>query len=111
MNEPCVFCEIIARREPANIIYEDEDFIVFQNRLNWAPVMLLAVPKQHMAQRELWKNFGRIGAIAVAMGEEHCPEGFRLLSNFGMHAMQSQSHAHIHIIGGAFLGRYARMPE
>ena len=52
----CVFCEIIAHREPARIEYEDDDVIVFHNVLNWVPVMLLAVPKQHMLQYELWTS-------------------------------------------------------
>jgi len=103
----CVFCEIIAGREAAEVLYDDEDVIVFRNRLRWVPVMLLAVPKRHMDQSELWQNPGRVGEIAVRMGHDHCPGGFRLLSNFGHDAMQSQPHAHVHIIGGMFLGEYA----
>jgi histidine triad (HIT) family protein len=103
----CVFCEIIAKREPAEIIFEDDEVIVFRNRLRWVPVMLLSVPKRHMTQAELWQNIGHVGEIAVRMGREHCPGGFRLLSNFGPDAMQSQEHAHVHVIGGIFLGEYA----
>lgn len=103
----CVFCRIVAKEEPATVLYEDDEVIVFRNRLRWVPVMLLAVPKQHLLQEELWANMGRVGAIAVEMGKEHCPNGFRLLSNFGFDAMQSQEHAHIHVIGGTFLGEYA----
>jgi histidine triad (HIT) family protein len=102
-----VFCEIIAGREPAEVLYEDDDVIVFRNRLRWVPVMLLAVPKKHMTQRELWQDVGAVGRAAVTMGETHCPNGFRLISNLGFDAMQSQEHAHIHIIGGTFLGEYA----
>ena len=50
---------------------------------------------------------GEVGEAAVKMGAEHCPRGFRLLSNFGFDAMQSQEHAHVHVIGGVFLGEYA----
>jgi histidine triad (HIT) family protein len=103
----CVFCEIIARREPADILYEDEEVIVFRNRLKWVRVMLLSVPKKHISQAQLWRDMGRVGEIAERMGQEHCPNGFRLLSNFGYEAMQSQQHAHIHIVGGTFLGEYA----
>jgi diadenosine tetraphosphate (Ap4A) HIT family hydrolase len=35
-----------------------------------------------------------------------CPGGFRLLTNFGYDAMQSQEHGHLHILGGTFLGHY-----
>ena len=31
-----------------------------------------------------------VSRVAVQMGEAHCPGGFRLVSNFGPHAMQSQ---------------------
>jgi histidine triad (HIT) family protein len=103
----CVFCQIIEKKEPAEILFEDDDVIVFRNRIRWVPVMLLSVPKKHMTQAELWRNLGRVGEIAVEMGQKHCPSGFRLLSNFGPDAMQSQDHAHVHIIGGIFLGEYA----
>lgn len=103
----CVFCRIVHRQEPAEILYEDDEVLVFRNRLRWVPVMLLAVPKQHRTQEELWQDMGRVGRVAVQMGHQHCPNGFRLLSNFGFDAMQSQEHGHVHIIGGVFLGEYA----
>jgi len=103
----CTFCAIIARRSEAEVLYEDDEVLVFRNRLHWVPVMLLALPKRHLTQAELWRDMGRLGEVAVRMGREHCPGGFRLLSNFGLDAMQSQEHAHVHIIGGTFLGEYA----
>jgi histidine triad (HIT) family protein len=107
VNRYCVFCEIIAGREPAEVLYQDDEVMVFRNRLRWVPVMLLSVPKVHLSQSELWQNLGRVGEMAVEMGKKHCPGGFRLLSNFGHDAMQSQDHAHVHVIGGTFLGEYA----
>jgi len=103
----CVFCAIIARRSEAEILYEDDEVLVFRNRLHWVPVMLLAVPRRHITQAELWRDMSHLGEVAVRMGREHCPNGFRLLSNFGLDAMQSQEHGHVHIIGGTFLGEYA----
>jgi diadenosine tetraphosphate (Ap4A) HIT family hydrolase len=41
------------------------------------------------------------------MGERFCRNGFRVLSNFGTDAMQSQPHGHVHVIGGTYLGEYA----
>ena len=38
--------------------------------------------------------------LAIKMGIDHCPEGFRILSNFGAAAHQSQRHAHIHVVSG-----------
>lgn len=108
MNRWCVFCRIIAKQEPADVLYEDDEVIVFRNVLRWVPVMLLAVPKQHLSQAEVWSGMmGKIGPIAAKLGAQYCPSGFRLLSNFGFDAMQSQEHGHVHIIGGTYLGHYA----
>ena len=70
--------------------------------------MLLAVPKKHLTQGELWsgQEMAKVASTAARIGKEQCPNGFRLLSNFGHDGMQSQPHGHIHIIGGMHLGPY-----
>jgi histidine triad (HIT) family protein len=95
----CTFCNIISGSEPAEIVHDDGDVLVFRNRLRWLEVMLLAVPKRHMAQEELWADLGAVGRAAVKVGRRFCPNGFRLVSNFGPDALQSQPHAHVHVIG------------
>ncbi|MFN0093359.1 MAG: HIT domain-containing protein [Dehalococcoidia bacterium] len=103
----CVFCRIVAGEEPANIIYQDDDMIVIQNVLRWVPVMLLAMTKEHTTQSELWgEHIGKVGRVAMEIGKQVCPGGFRLLSNWGYDAMQSQEHGHVHILGGTYLGHY-----
>lgn len=97
----CVFCSIVERRSPARIVYEDDEITVFHNILGWLPVMLLVVPRTHRRQEELWTAAGHPARIAWRLGREHCPNGFRMVSNFGYDAMQSQPHAHIHVLGGA----------
>ncbi len=105
----CVFCKIVARREPARIRYLDEEIIVIVNKLNWVPVMLLVMPKKHMSQMQMWSSglMERLGNIAVNMGAMYSSNGFRILSNFGYDGLQSQSHGHLHVIGGTYLGPYA----
>lgn len=103
----CTFCRIAAHTEPAEILFEDDDVVCFRNRLRWVPVMLLVIPRAHRSQDELWRSLGRVGEVAVEMGLAHCPDGFRMLSNVGHDAMQSQPHGHVHVLGGTFLGEYA----
>ncbi len=105
----CIFCEIIAGNEPARVRYLDEDLIVIVNRLTWVPVMLLVMPKQHLSQMQMWSSglMTRLGQVATTMGAMYAPNGFRILSNFGYDGLQSQSHGHLHVIGGAYLGEYA----
>lgn len=107
MQRFCVFCEIVAGREPADVLFESDEVLVIRNRLRWVPVMLLAMPKEHRSQSELWAGMGAVGEAAARVGQEQCPGGFRLISNFGYDGMQSQEHAHVHILGGMFLGEYA----
>ena len=110
----CTFCEIVARRLPSRVRYEDDEVLVFDNHLGWVPVMLLLVSKRHMTQVELWGSgalFSRMGALAVELGESYCPDGFRILSNFGGDGLQTQPHGHLHVIGGASLGSYVRPPR
>ena len=83
---------------------------MFDNRLDWVPVMLLLVPKRHLTQIELWSSgdlMSRMAALAVQLGETYCPGGFRVLSNFGTDGRQTQPHGHLHVIGGTRLGLYA----
>ncbi len=98
MNQYCVFCDIVAGIEPASVRYEDDEVIVFDNVLGWTRLMLLAVPKQHKSQSEVWSHLGRLGRVAVEQGRKYAPEGFRILSNFGGFGMQSQPHGHLHIL-------------
>ena len=89
--------------------YQDDDILVFDNQLDWVPVMLLLIPKRHMTQTELWTSrdlFTRISGLAIELGAQMCPGGFRLLSNFGPDGMQSQAHGHLHLVGGERLGPY-----
>ena len=105
----CVFCEIVAGKSPSKVYYEDDEVIVIDNVLQWTPIMLLVMPKGHMTQGDLWTSgaIATIGRIAVDMGEQFCPKGYRILSNFGPDAMQSQEHGHVHVLGGMYLGPYA----
>ena len=82
--------------------------MVFANRLSWAPVMLLVVPKAHMSQQEFWRShvFPRAARLAVELGDQECPGGYRVVSNIGRDALQTQGHGHLHVVGGTSLGLY-----
>lgn len=76
-------------------------------------MQLLIVPTEHLTQEELWTSgelLGRMGRLAVSLGAESCPDGYRIVSNFGEDGLQTQFHGHIHVVGGAPLGLYVRNP-
>ncbi len=109
----CDFCGIISGRMERSVRYEDEELVVFKNTLTWVPIMYLLVPKAHMSQHEFWRSplFARASALAVDIAHEDSPEGFRLVSNFGEQAAQTQSHGHLHVLGGGELGLYMDFPR
>jgi len=47
-HTPCIFCEIIARRIPATIVFEDRDHLAFFPLEHINPGHLLLVPKRHV---------------------------------------------------------------
>ncbi|MCH8114668.1 MAG: HIT domain-containing protein [Chloroflexi bacterium] len=105
----CVFCAIVAGNTGArwevhpDASTPDATVACFHNQLKWARVMLLIVPTRHMTQKEFWSSHVLVDAasLAVKMGDKHCKdEGYRVISNFGRVAHQSQAHAHIHVVSG-----------
>ncbi len=98
------FSRLISGELPADWVSNDpgSPVVCFHNRLKWTRVMLLVVPRVFMTQEEMWLDDVLQDALrmAVEVGEKYCPEGFRVLSNFGRGAHQSQHHAHTHVISG-----------
>lgn len=111
--EGCAFCGIASGALPRRVRYQDAELIAFRNALDWAPVMHLVAPVAHMSQAAFWRSplFARAAALAVELGEADAPGGFRVVSNFGNDAMQSQPHGHLHVLGGAHLGLYMDFPS
>ena len=108
----CAFCGIASGALPRRIRYQDDELVAFDNALDWAPLMYLVAPVVHMSQQEFWQSplFSRAAQLAVELGKSDAPGGFRIVSNFGADAMQSQPHGHLHVLGGAHLGLYMDFP-
>lgn len=105
--EDCIFCKIINKQIPSEIIYEDEQIIAFKDIEPVAPVHILVVPKKHISsvmdlsdedQALIGKIYLSIKKLAVELGVEK--EGFRVVTNCGENAGQTVKHIHFHILGG-----------
>ena len=49
MKPDCLFCRIVARQLPSEIVYEDDDVLAFNDISPQAPTHVLIIPKQHVA--------------------------------------------------------------
>jgi histidine triad (HIT) family protein len=107
---PCVFCDIVAGRAPAQIIYQDEHVTAFHDLHPQAPVHILIVPNRHIVScAELAAGdealLGHLLVKAAQLAaQENVASGFRLVCNTGRPAGQSVYHLHLHVLGGRVFG-------
>lgn len=46
--EDCIFCKIIKKEMPSQVVYEDEQILAFKDITPQAPVHILVIPKKHI---------------------------------------------------------------
>jgi len=104
----CLFCKIANHEIPADIIFEDEDTLAFEDINPQLPVHTLIIPKQHFAHigdevppELLGRLFANVGRIAKLKGLEE--RGYRVIVNTGEDGRQTVHHLHVHILGGALM--------
>ncbi len=106
-----LFEKIAAREIPANIVYEDDLAVAFQDIRPQAPVHILLVPRRPVpriaeAQSDDQALLGHLllKAAAVAKRAGLGESGFRLVINNGADGGETVPHLHVHILGGRALG-------
>ena len=109
--DDCIFCKIIKKEIPSNIVYEDEEILAFRDINPVAPVHILVIPKKHIESLVFVTNedealIGRIYTVInkIAKQEGIDENGFRVVVNCGEDGGQEVKHLHFHIIGGKKLG-------
>jgi histidine triad (HIT) family protein len=51
----CLFCKIVNRDKDAEIVYENNDFLAFNDIKPAAPKHLLLIPKKHIESLIIWR--------------------------------------------------------
>jgi len=103
----CLFCKIVNKEAPAEIVYEDKKVVTFKDIYPKAPLHLLVVPKKHIpsvdhlesADKEL---IGDLFLVAQKIAREQgvAKTGYKLVFNVGKGAGQIIDHLHLHLLGG-----------
>jgi len=106
MNE-CIFCQIIKKKVPAEIIFENEEMIVIKDEKPRAPVHLLVISKKHIESlNELEINdLHLVGRMIfqikeLVQSEKIAQDGYKTIINCGQHGGQVVPHLHMHVLGG-----------
>jgi len=103
----CLFCKIINKEIPANIILENDDFLAFHDINPKAPLHILAIPKKHVdsfievSPETMHGMTTFIQEVAREVKIEK--SGYRVITNVGENGGQEVKHLHFHILGGAKL--------
>jgi histidine triad (HIT) family protein len=108
MEKKCIFCRVITRELPGEILFEDDNFLAFRDINPVAPFHVLLIPKEHKSDLKQYSNedqelLGNLLLIAKKIADDNNIDSFRTVINTGVEAGQTVSHLHLHIIGGRYL--------
>lgn len=102
-----IFKKIIDKEIPANIVYEDDDFLAFYDIQPQAKVHVIVIPKKEIKNLDeateedvlvLGKLQLTIAKIARKLGISK--DGYRVITNINENGGQTVFHMHYHILGG-----------
>ena len=102
-----LFTKIINREIPADIVYETDDVLAFRDISPQAPTHILIIPKREIISiaHATEADALLLGQLLLAAAEvarilkiDH--NGYRIVTNIGVHGGQSVFHLHFHLLGG-----------
>lgn len=112
-----LFERIVARELPATILHQDERVTAFRDINPQAPVHILVVPNKAIPTANDIADadealIGHMFTVArdLARREGIADDGYRLIINCNAHGGQEVYHLHVHLVGGAPLGRMLAKP-
>jgi histidine triad (HIT) family protein len=102
--EDCIFCKIVSRKAPSNIVYEDDRYIAFLDIFPFSRGHTLVCPKEHgetiwdMKEDDIADLFQVASKVSRAVVTAVEADGFRFVQNNGEAANQVVAHVHVHVI-------------
>ncbi len=107
MSDDCIFCKIIAKEIPGELLFQDERVTAFRDIQPVAPVHILIVPNKHIpsmndVSTEDESLIGYMHLVAQKLAKEAgiAESGYRLTFNTGDDGGQVVYHIHLHLMGG-----------
>ncbi len=103
----CIFCQIANHKQKADIVFENDQIIIFKDISPKAPIHLLIVPKKHIRSiNDLEKedkpliNDMIFLARDLAKKQKIDQKGYRLVFCVEKGGGQTVFHLHLHLLGG-----------
>jgi len=106
-NNDCLFCRIVEKKVPADIVYESDDLIAFKDIEPRAPIHYLIIPKKHISTiNDIDRSNSNIiglmyeAAAQLARSFNVDKEGYRVVMNCNSNGGQTVYHIHLHFLAG-----------
>ena len=101
----CIFCDIVEKKKPSEILDEDAVSVVFKDIRPSAPIHLLIVPKKHISSIQNIQEADKelLGVLIIKarnIAKAKDMQGYKLLFNVGRLGGQLVEHIHLHLLGG-----------
>jgi histidine triad (HIT) family protein len=104
-----IFSKIIRKEIPADIVYEDDLCLAFNDISPQAPTHILVIPKKPIpkladAESQDHALMGHLLLTVKRVAEQAgLSNGYRVVINIGEDGGQTVDHLHLHILGGRSL--------
>jgi histidine triad (HIT) family protein len=88
-----------------DVVFEDDRLLAFRDINPQAPLHVLIIPKQHIANLNELTDVGLGGyllqtAASVAAQAGYAETGYRTVFNCNQHGGQTVNHLHLHLLAG-----------
>ena len=104
-----IFLKIVNKELPADIVYEDDVAIAFNDISPQAPTHILIIPKKEITKlTDSTSNdtelLGHLLFVAKKITDDLKIENYRVVINNGSEAGQTVFHLHLHVLAGRTFG-------
>ena len=101
----CLFCKMVSGEIKPDVVYEDDSLLAFRDINPQAPVHVLIIPKQHIANLNSLEDVALGGEILQAAAKlagqlGFAESGYRAVFNTNNHGGQTVHHLHLHLLAG-----------
>jgi histidine triad (HIT) family protein len=103
----CLFCKIVSKEIPSEIVLETNNIIAFNDINPQAPVHILIIPRKHISTINDLENsdsalISEMFLVAKELASEKgiAIDGYRTVFNCNSAGGQEVYHIHLHLLGG-----------
>ncbi len=101
----CLFCKMVAGEITPSVVFEDDEFLAFNDIHPQAPIHILIIPKRHISTLNEADDallLGKLLQVSVKLSKQLnvAEAGYRTVINCNAQGGQVIYHLHVHLLAG-----------